>query len=550
MRAAFVSFPSAPRSWARPAGLPLPGAPRFSPLWAAAGLAAAVALCPLIYLAVRAAGADSDAWRDVLGTDTLRLLGNTAGLAAAVTAASVLIAVPIVWLTERTDLAGARWWRALCVAPLAVPSYVGSLAIIAALGPNGALQRLLEPLGVTAIPELYGFWGAWLVLTIFSFPYIVLVLRAGVRDMDPALDEAARSLGEGPWGAFRRVALPQLRVPLAAGALLVALYVVSDFGAVSMMRFDTFTRAIFVRFQASIDRSTLAVLSLVLVALVLIVLAAEASQRRRGRYHRLGGGAARIARPIALGARRWWAHGYLALVVLIALAVPLAVLAGQFANGIGEARTFAGLGGAVLGSLQAAALAGVAAVIVALPIAVVAARRPGPLSGLLERCAYVGYALPGVVVAFSLVFLSVKVLLPTAPGLYQSLAVLVFAYVVLFLPQASGAIQSALVRVQPSVEEASRSLGRGQLRTFFTVTCRLAAPGLAGGFALVFLTAMKELPATLLLSPIGFDTLAWRVWDATEDAYLARAAAAGLLLIIAAALPLPLLLRQGRDGRA
>ena len=534
---------------ARPAGLPLPRAPRFSFLWTAAGLAAAVALCPLIYLVVRAAEADSDAWLDVLSGGTLRLLGNTAGLAAAVTATSALIAVPIVWLTERTDLAGVRWWRTLCVAPLAVPSYVGSLAIIAALGPNGALQGLLAPLGVESIPELYGFWGAWLALTLFTFPYIVLVLRAGMRDMDPALDEAARSLGEGSWGAFRRVALPQLRVPLAAGALLVALYVVSDFGAVSMMRFDTFTRAIFIRFQASIDRSTLAVLSLVLVALVLIVLAAESSQRRRGRYYRLGGGAARVARPVALGARRWWAHGYLALVVLIALVIPVAVLAEQFAAGIDESRTFEGLGSAILGSLQAAALAGAAAVVVALPIAVAAVRRPGVLSGVLERCAYVGYALPGVVVAFSLVFISVRVLLPTVPGLYQSLAVLVFAYVVLFLPQASGSIQSALIRVQPSVEEASRSLGRGQLRTFLSVTCRLAAPGLASGFALVFLTTMKELPATLLLSPIGFDTLAWRVWDATEDAYLARAAAAGLLLIAAAALPLPLLLRHGRVER-
>ena len=519
---------------------------RFSPLWAAAVLAAGAAACPLIYLAVRAAEADAEAWLDVLSTDTLRLLGNTAGLAAAVTAASAALAVPIAWLTERTDLPGARWWRTLCVAPLAVPSYVGSLAIIAALGPNGALQGLLEPLGVAAIPELYGFWGAWLALTLFTFPYIVLVLRAGMRDMDPALEEASRSLGEGSWGTFRRVTLPQLRVPLAAGALLVALYVVSDFGAVSMMRFDTFTRAIFIRFQASIDRSTLAVLSLVLVALVLVVLAAEASQRRRGRYHRLGGGAARAARAAALGAWRRPAQGYLALVALLALAMPLGVLAWQFGRGIDEARTFEGLGGAVAGSLQAAALAGAAAVIAAMPIAVVAVRRAGAAAAILERLAYVGYSLPGVVVAFSLVFLSVQVLLPTWPGLYQSLAVLVFAYVVLFLPQASGAIRAALVRVQPSVEEASRSLGRGQLRTFLTVTCRLAAPGLASGFALVFLTTMKELPATLLLSPIGFDTLAWRVWDATEDAYLARAAAAGLLLILAAAAPLPLLLRQGR----
>ena len=203
----------------------------------------------------------------MLTDGTARLLLNTAGLTVAVTGASAALALPIAYLTERTDLPFARWWRSITIMPLAIPSYVGAFAFIVALGPNGSLQDLLAPLGVERIPEIYGFFGAWLTLTLFTFPYLLIVIRAGLRDLDPGIEEAARSLGQSAWGAFWRVTVPQLRIPLATGSLLVALYVISDFGAVSMMRFDTFTRAIYVRIGTSFDRSSIAVLCLVLVAL-------------------------------------------------------------------------------------------------------------------------------------------------------------------------------------------------------------------------------------------------------------------------------------------
>lgn len=519
---------------------------RIPIVWVLAVTAAAAACIPLVYLVVRAAFADADSWADVLRHDTARLLLNTVALAVAVTAASALIALPCAWLTERTDLPGARWWRTITVVPLAVPSYVAGLAVIAALGPSGSLQRLLEPLGVDSLPELYGFAGAWLVLTLFSYPYMLLVLRAGLRDLDPALEEASRSLGKSGWQTFLRVTLPQLRVPLAAGALLVALYVISDFGAVSMMRFDTFTRAIYVRFGTTFDRSSLAVLSLVLVGLVALVLAVEASQRRRGRYHRLGGGAARSPRTVRLRRQRWTALAFLALLTLVALVIPLGVLLHWLARGLSQGESFSGLGPAALRSLQASALAGAVAVAAALPIAIVVVRRPGRLAGLVDRASYTGYALPGVIVAFAMIFFTLRVM----PGLYQTLIVLVFTYAVLFLPQAVGALRSALVRVPPSLEEASRSLGRNPRQTLLAVTLPLIAPGLISGFALVFLTTMKELPATLLLAPTGFDTLATRVWTDQNDVYLARAAAAGLLLVLCAAAPLPLIFGRERFLRA
>ena len=520
---------------------------RVSVVWLLALLVGAAACIPLVYLVVRAASADADAWSDLFGDDTLRLLLNTIALAASVTAASALIALPCAWLTERTDLPGARWWRAITVVPLAVPSYVAGLAVIAALGPNGSLQQLLAPLGVDALPELYGFGGAFLVLTLFTYPYILLVLRAGLRDLDPALEEASRSLGKSGWQTFLRVTLPQLRVPLAAGALLVALYVISDFGAVSMMRFDTFTRAIYVRFGTTFDRSSLAVLSLALVALVVLVLAVEASQRRRGeRYHRLGAGAARSPRIVQLRRRRWTALAFLSALTAVALVIPLGVLLHWLARGLSQGESFSGLGPAALRSLEASALAGAVAVAAALPIAIVVVRRPGWLAGLIDRASYAGYALPGVVVAFAMIFFSLRV----APGLYQTLIVLIFTYAVLFLPQAIGSLRAALVRVPPSLEEASRSLGRNPRQTLLAVTLPLILPGLISGFALVFLTTMKELPATLLLAPTGFDTLATRVWTDQNDVYLARAAAAGLLLVACAAAPMPLLFGRMRLLRA
>ncbi len=520
---------------------------RVSVVWLLALIVGAAACIPLVYLVVRAAAADADAWSDAFGDDTLRLLLNTAALAVAVTAGSALIALPCAWLTERSDLPGARWWRTITVVPLAVPSYVAGLAVIAALGPSGSLQQLLAPLGVDALPELYGFAGAWLVLTLFSYPYMLLVLRAGLRDLDPAQEEASRSLGKSGWQTFLRVTLPQLRVPLAAGALLVALYVISDFGAVSMMRFDTFTRAIYVRFGTTFDRSSLAVLSLVLVGLVVLVLAVEASQRRRGeRYHRLGGGAARSPRIARLRRHRWTALAFLSALTVVALIIPLGVLLHWLARGLSQGESFSGLGSAALRSLEASSLAGAVAVAAALPIAIVVVRRPGRLAGLIDRASYTGYALPGVIVAFAMIFFTLRV----TPGLYQTLIVLVFTYAVLFLPQAVGALRSALVRVPPSVEEAARSLGRNPRQTLLAVTLPLILPGLISGFALVFLTTMKELPATLLLAPTGFDTLATRVWTDQNDVYLARAAAAGLLLVVCAAAPMLLLFGRMRLLRA
>lgn len=504
---------------------------------------AAMMLVPLVYLLVRASDGGAQTFLDTLGDGrTLALLGRTVALAAAVTASAVAIGVPVAWLTARTDLPGRRVFAILTALPLVIPTYVGGYAFIAALGPKGIAQGLLAPLGVDRLPEIYGFFGAWLVLTLFTYPYVLLTVRAAVRRLDPALEEAARALGRSDRDTFRRIVLPQLRPAAAAGALLVALYTIHDFGAVSLMRFDTFTRAIYTSYQSSFDRSRAAALSIALVALTMIVLVAEARSRGRAAYYRSHASAPREPRLTALGGKRWPAFAACTALVAVALAVPVGVIVYWMAEsaraGTGLGRTLAAAGR----SFEASGIAALLAVGAAWPIATMVVRFPGRIARSLERLSFVGYALPGIVVALSLVFVGIRV----APPLYQTLVMLVFAYVVLFLPQAGGALRASLLQLNPALEEAAQSLGAGRMRTVRRVIVPLVRPGLAAGAALVFLTAMKELPATLLLAPTGFKTLATEVWSATNAAFFDRAAPPALALVLASSVPLAVLMLRER----
>jgi iron(III) transport system permease protein len=197
-------------------------------------------------------------------------------------------------------------------------------------------------------------------------------------------------------------------------------------------------------------------------------------------------------------------------------------------------------------SLQASAVAAVVAVVCAWPVALLGARHAGRLARLTERLSHTGYALPGVVVAVGLAFLGVR----AVPFLYQTLAMLVFAYVVLFLPQALGSLRASLLQVPPSLEEAARSLGSPPLEVLRRIVLPLVRPGAMTGWALVFLTAMKELPATLLLAPAGFSTLATQVWNSTSAAFFTRAAAPALALVLLSSVPMAVLVtRESRAGR-
>ncbi|WP_340817725.1 iron ABC transporter permease [Methanolobus sp. WCC4] len=496
---------------------------------------------PLFYLVIRTYGTGPEILDIALAPKNIAIFINSIVLATLVTTFSALIAVPLAFLTVRTDLPWKRFWSIATALPLVIPSYVGSFVIISAIGPKGSMiHNLLKPLGVEGLPSIYGLPGAVLALTLFSYPYILLTVRSSLQNLDPSLEEAARNMGCSRWETFVRVTLPHIKPSIAAGGLLVALYSLSDFGTPSLMRFDSFTRAIFIQYQSSFDRSTAAVLAMMLVLLAFVILVLEYRSRARVNYH---GASAVTKRPlpiIELGIWRTPALIFTSIVVLFALIMPLGVIVYWLFRGSFDLDFLMGLFKLCMNSVYVSGLTAVAAIIAALPVSIYAVRYPRKLSNMLERATYLGSGLPGVVVALSLVFFGANF----ATGLYQTTAMLIFAYVVLFLPKAVGTVRSSLLQVNPRLEEAARSLGSGPLETLEKVTIPLVRPGLVNGAALVFLTTMKELPATLILSPIGFQTLATRIWAATDDAFYAEAAVMAIFLIIASGLSMSIILKQ------
>ncbi|HKJ36023.1 MAG TPA: iron ABC transporter permease [Solirubrobacterales bacterium] len=493
-----------------------------------AGLAAAL---PAIYLVVLLAGSLDTAAETIFDSRTVGLTVRTVGLTVAVTATAVAIGLPLAWLTSRTDLPGRRLWATLTALPLVIPSYIGAYVFVSALGPSGLLADVL---GADRIPSIYGFPGAWLVLSLFTYPLVLLSARAALSRLDPALEDAARSMGRSRREVFRTVILPQLIPAIGAGALLVALYVISDFGAVSIMRFDSFTREIYITWQSSFDRTSAAALGLLLVIGVLILLAVYSWIRGSLRYYRTGPGAGRPASIVPLGRWRWPAIGFCSLITLVALVLPVGVLIYWAVQGLGAGIDAGELVGNAWHSLVAGTGAALLAALFAIVIAVLAVRFPSPVTALVERLGYVGYALPGIVVALALVFFGTRVALP----LYQTLGMLVFALTIHYLPLAVGSVSSSLLQVPPRFEEAARGMGRGPLEVFRTITTPLVAGGIAAGAALVFLHAVKELPATLLLAPIGFETLATDIWRQTSLGFFEGSAVPSLVLLIVAAPPL------------
>lgn len=428
----------------------------------------------------------------------------------------LILAVPTAWLLARTSIPGRPFFLVTAALPLAVPSYVMAYAWIA------------------EFPGMSGIWAAILVMSLATFPYLAIPLTAALRTIDAGQEEAARSLGLGPWATTRRVTLPMVWPAAAAGLLLAALYTLSEFGTVAIFRVDAFTRVIFTAYRASFDRTSAAVLSLLLVLLALILVIIEARVRGRAQRWRIGSGVSRPAprqqlSPSATVAGLAWLIG----VGLLALGVPAWSLTQRLMESRQTDFDISEMLGAIAGSISASAIGAAIALALALPIAVLAARYTSRLVKGIEGGAFLGHALPGVVVGLSLVFLTLAVL----PAAYQTLITLAFAYAVLFLPKAIGASRASIAAVPPVLESTARSLGRGPLRAWFTVTGRLAWPGIAAGALLVLLTAMKELPATLMLRPTGFDTLATELWTRTEIEAFGAAAPYALAMILLASVP-------------
>ena len=501
---------------------------------AVSAVLAVLIVSPMFWLVWQASSVELErALRLMFSSVTAEITLNSVILMGAVTLFSILIGVPLALLTTRTDLPYSRFWTIVAALPLVIPSYIGAIAFVSMFGSGGEIDTLLG----ASIPRIEGLSGAIFIITLYTYPYVFLTTRASLISMDSTLIDAARSLNHSPAEAFRRVTFPIIRPGIAAGALLAALYAISDFGTPAFMRASVFTSRIYNEFGSfSVDYAAL--LALQLVAIVAVVLVIEAGI---GQDEDTSGGGQRGS-TIRLGYWKWPAMGSIATLGVVTLVVPVMVFAVWLVRGQGRRipslefqPVFA------LNSVYLAALAALVACLFAIPVAYYSARTNSLLSRVLERATYVGFAVPGVVIGLALVFLGTR----TLPSLYrQGVWLLVFGYVVRFLPQAVGTVRSSILQVDDETLEAARTLNAGRLETFRRITLPLIAPGMVAGAVLVFLTTMKELPMTLMVAPIGMDTLVIKVWQAHNAFAYRYAAIPALLLILISGMTMVVLLRQ------
>lgn len=491
-------------------------------------------LVPFVYLVARAFDADAATLMQIVFRErNFLLLMNTLMLTFSVLAMVTIIALPLAWLAVRSDLRHKKLISILGVLPLAVPGYVMAYALIGLSGYYGFANQLF---GIR-LPRPEGLFGASVALSLYTFPYLFLNLRSSLMGLDPGLEESARSLGRSPWGTFRTVVLPHLVPALLAGWLVIGLYVLGDFGVIALMRYEVFSYAIFTQYSAAFDRVYAAWLSLMLMAVTFSFILIEA-RLRKGRYARVGKGAARVATPVKLGKWRPLAWLFIILVVIASLGLPLVVLlywmmqSGVTINGAEVGRAF-------WRTAMTAVPAAVLATALALPTVYLTVRFPSKLSTTMERLVYLGYAVPPLAFALSMVFFALR----AAPFLYQTLTLLIAAYAMTFLALAMGPIRSRLLQIGPRLEDVSRSLGCTPFRAFMRATFPLLQRSIVAAGLLVFISVVKELPITFLLSPTGHTTLSMAVFSRTSEGMMAEAAPYALMIVLFSSLFVGLILR-------
>ena len=494
-------------------------------------------------------------WSHLWDTQMPRLLGNTLTLVMGVGTGVTLIGVSLAWLTSLCEFPGRRWLDWALMLPFAIPAYVLAFVFVGLLDFAGPVQSLLREWFGSGLrlPRVRSTGGVIIVLVLVFYPYVYLLARTAFLAQGKGLMEAARMLGQSPWQAFWRIALPVARPAIGAGVALALMETLADFGAVAVFNFDTFTTAIYKTWYGFFSLSSAAQLASLLLLAVMLVVYGE--RRARGQDH----AASERPRGQALyrlhGLKAWMASGWCALVFACAFVVPMVQLVvwcwqrGRF--DLDE--RYREL---ILHTLYLGAMA--ALITVAVALLLVFARRQAPTPGIRAGVALanLGYALPGSVLAVSLMlafsFLDRELVVPLSswlggagrPLLLGSVAALLVAYLVRFIAVAYGPLESSLARIRPSLPQAARSLGVGGPRLFFKVYLPLLLPGTLSAALLVFVDTLKEMPATLLMRPFGWDTLAVRVFEMTSEGEWARASLPALTLVLVGLLPVIGLIRR------
>jgi len=484
-------------------------------LTVAAVLVSVVVLLPLVFLVVQAVQVGWSQLHQLLFRHlTAMLVWHTVALVVVVMVLCVAVGTLAAWFVERTDLPCRRLFAILVVIPLGIPDFVVSF------GWRGVF------------PSIGGFWAAVLVMTLAVYPLVFLPVAASLRAADPAQEEVARSLGLGRVRTFWTVTVGQARMAIFGGAILVGLVVLAEFGAFEILGYQTLTTEIYSEFQVGFNEPAACALSVILVLLGGLLLASEDSVRGRGRTSRVGAGAARPIRPMALGRARLPALAGAALLVALALGVPVGAIVYLIIQGGNSTLPPASLLIATVNTFGYAAAAGLVATVAALPIALLSVRFPRRPVIALQRTNMLVLAVPGLVVALSFTYVTEHFL---QGRFYQTSPLLVLAYAIMFFPLALVSVRAAVARSPVGLEEVGRSLGVRRRSVLWRVTLPLIGPGLGAAFALVFLETATELTATLVLHPTNVETLATQFWAYQSNLSYGQAAPyAGVMVLIAA----------------
>ncbi|MBM1219523.1 iron ABC transporter permease [Ponticoccus sp. SC2-23] len=531
--------------------------------WSVGALVIAlVVLAPVVAVVWFAFHPTENIWPHLLSTTLPRYMGNTLVLMGAVGLVTAMIGTVTAWLVTMYHFPGRSWLQWALLLPLAVPAYVGAYALVDFLEYAGPVQTGLRNLFGWETSRDYWFpqirtrGAAIVVLSAALYPYVYLLARAAFREQSGAGYEVARALGVGPVGRFLRVGLPLARPAIAAGVAVVMMETVNDFGTVDYFAVQTLTTGIFSVWLQAGNLGGAAQIASVLLILIVVLVTLEKISRRRSRFY----SSARSRRPIMMqslsGVRGWIAFAACVLPFVAGFVVPVAVLlshAFESSNWLAP-----GLRRALLHTLSVGGIAAVVTVLGGL-FMVYGVRLSGRrLPALLLPVTAIGYAAPGAVLAIGILIPlatidnrladAILVVTGTDPGLILTGTAFAvgLSYVVRFFAIAQGAADAALGRVPQSLPLAARSLGRTAGGTLRAIHLPLIRASLGSALLLVFVDCVKELPATLLLRPFGYDTLATRVHAKASLENIADAAPAALTITLVGLVAVGFLARSNR----
>lgn len=466
----------------------------------------------------------------------LKIALNSILLVFLVVFLATAIALPLAFLNVRTNLPFAKYLLSISVLPIALPSYVMATTQIELWGPRGIVYDILSNFfEIAPLPSFYGLSGSVIVLGLITYPYIYIGLCATFRRFDFQMIDASRTLGASVSKTFNRIIIPLVLPTIASGSLLVSLYVLSDFGAVALLRFNTFTIAIFNRMYSSIGNYGVLELCSLVIVFCFIILFIESRSRTNSRY--FSNSTSVNLKILDLGYWKWVILPFALLPTVLGFLLPVMILLYWLISGIFFETSFINvyedLFSEIIGSVTISLISSIIITFLATIVVLIIRKKIRVISFIIEKTSYIGLSLPGIVVAMSLVFFTINYL----DFIYQTYIVLIFGYLISFLPAALTPVKSSVSQIDPSLEEASYSLGKGKIMTFYNVIVKLSIPGVSYGGVLVFILCIKELPLTLILSPLGFSTLATSIWSSASEAFFMDTAAASLVLILVAGIP-------------